>query len=166
MPMRDAARDGELFITLTGDIGVIRKEHFLLMKDGAILCNSGHFDVEIDVKTLTSMAKKVEKEIRPNVDAYYLPNGRCVYLIGEGRLVNLAAAEGHPAAVMDMSFATQALTARWAVENSGKLNHRVHLVPKEVEEQVSTLKLASMGIKFDRLTPEQKKYLSSWEFGT
>lgn len=166
MPIRDAAREGELFITLTGDAGVIRKEHFLLMKDGAILCNSGHFDVEIDVKALTSMAKKVEKDVRPNVDAYHLPNGRCLYLLGEGRLVNLAAAEGHPAAVMDMSFATQALTARWAVENNGKLNHSVHMVPKEVEEQVATLKLASMGIKFDRLTPEQKKYLSSWEFGT
>lgn len=166
MPMRDALREGELYITLTGDIGVIRKEHFLQMKDGAILCNSGHFDVEIDVKALTSLAKKVEKEVRPNVDAYHLPNGRCVYLIGEGRLVNLAAAEGHPASVMDMSFATQALTALWAVENTGKLESRVHMVPKAVEDQVSTLKLASMGIKFDKLTPEQKKYLSSWEFGT
>jgi adenosylhomocysteinase len=166
MPMRDALREGELFITLTGDVGVLRKEHFLQMKDGAILCNSGHFDVEIDVKALTSMAKKVEKDVRPNVDAYHLPNGRAVYLIGEGRLVNLAAAEGHPAAVMDMSFATQALTARWAVENGGKLGSCVHLVPKEVEDQVSTLKLTSMGIKFDRLTPAQKQYLSSWEFGT
>lgn len=166
MTMREALREGELFITLTGDTSVIRKEHFLQMKDGAILCNSGHFDVEIDVKTLTSLAKKVEKGVRPNVDAYYLPNGRCIYLLGEGRLVNLAAAEGHPAAVMDMSFATQALTVRWAVENGGKLSHSVHLVPKEVEEQVATLKLASMGIKFDRLTPAQKQYLASWEFGT
>jgi len=166
MPMRDAVREGELFITLTGNAGVIRKEHFLQMKDGAMLCNSGHFDVEIDVKTLISLAKKVEKDVRPNVDAYYLQNGRCLYLLGEGRLVNLAAAEGHPAAVMDMSFATQALTAQWAVENSGKLKHSVHLVPKAVEEQVATLKLASMDIKFDRLTPEQKQYLTSWEFGT
>jgi adenosylhomocysteinase len=166
MPMRDAVREGELFITLTGNSGVIRKEHFLQMKDGAMLCNSGHFDVEIDVKTLTSLAKKVEKDVRPNVDAYYLQNDRCLYLLGEGRLVNLAAAEGHPAAVMDMSFATQALTAQWAVENSGKLANSVHLVPKAVEEEVSTLKLASMGIKFDRLTPEQKQYLTSWEFGT
>ena len=166
MTMREALREGEIFITLTGDTSVIRKEHFLQMKDGAIVCNSGHFDVEIDVKALTSMAKKVEKEVRPNVDAYYLANGRCIYLIGEGRLVNLAAAEGHPAAVMDMSFATQALAARWAAENGGKLAHCVHMVPKEVEEQVATLKLASMGIKFDRLTPEQKRYLASWEFGT
>ncbi|MBI3301312.1 MAG: adenosylhomocysteinase [Deltaproteobacteria bacterium] len=166
MPMRDAAREGELFITLTGDTGVIRKEHFLQMKDGAILCNSGHFDVEIDVKTLTSLAKKIEKGVRPNLDGYCLANGRWLYLIGEGRLVNLAAAEGHPAAVMDMSFATQALTARWAVKNGQQLDHRVHLVPKEIEEQVATLKLASMGIQFDRLTPEQKRYLASWEFGT
>jgi len=166
MTMREALREGEIFITLTGDTSVIRKEHFLQMKDGAIVCNSGHFDVEIDVKALTSLAKKVEKEVRPNVDAYYLSNGRCIYLIGEGRLVNLAAAEGHPAAVMDMSFATQALAARWAAESAGKLAHCVHMVPKEVEEQVATLKLASMGIKFDRLTPEQSRYLASWEFGT
>ena len=166
MPMREAAGEGELFITLTGDTGVIRKEHFLQMKDGAILCNSGHFDVEIDVKALTSLAKKVEKNVRPNLDGYCLPNGRWLYLIGEGRLVNLAAAEGHPAAVMDMSFATQALTVRWAVENKQPLGPQVHLVPKKVEDQVATLKLASMGIQFDRLTAEQKRYLASWEFGT
>ncbi len=166
MPMRDAAREGELFITLTGDTSVIRKEHFLQMKDGAILCNSGHFDVEIDVKALTSLAKKIEKNVRPNVDGYCLADGRWLYLIAEGRLVNLAAAEGHPAAVMDMSFATQALTVQWAAQNGHKLAHRVHLVPKEVEDQVATLKLASMGIKFDRLTTEQKRYLASWEFGT
>ncbi|SRR6266581_3714718 len=166
MPMREAAREGELFITLTGDTGVIRKEHFLQMKDGAILCNSGHFDVEIDVKTLASLAKKVEKNVRPNLDGYCLANGHWLYLIGEGRLVNLAAAEGHPAAVMDMSFATQALTVRWAVENGQQLDPRVHLVPKEIEDQVATLKLASMGIQFDRLTAEQKRYLASWEFGT
>lgn len=166
MPMREAAREGELFITLTGDTGVIRKEHFLQMKDGAILCNAGHFDVEIDIKALSSLAKKIVKGVRPNVDGYRLSNGRWLYLIGEGRLVNLAAAEGHPAAVMDMSFATQALTVRWAVENGQQLSPRVHLVPKEVEEQVATLKLASMGIHFDRLTPEQKRYLASWEFGT
>lgn len=166
MPMREAVREGDLFITLTGDTSVIRKEHFLQMKDGAILCNSGHFDVEIDVKALTALAKAVEKDIRSNVDGYLLPNGRRVYLLGEGRLVNLAAAEGHPASVMDMSFATQALAARWAAENGGKLEHCVHLVPKDIEEQVATLKLASMGIKCDRLTSEQKQYLASWEFGT
>jgi adenosylhomocysteinase len=122
--------------------------------------------VEIDIKALTAMAKKIEKNIRPNLDGYYLPDGRWIYLLGEGRLVNLAAAEGHPAAVMDMSFATQALTVRWATANKKPLDHRVHLVPKEVEEQVATLKLSSMGIKFDRLTAEQKRYLASWEFGT
>jgi adenosylhomocysteinase len=166
MPMRDAAREGEVFITLTGDTGVLRKEHFLQMKDGAILCNSGHFDVEIDVKALTALAKKVERNVRPHVDGYCLPNGRWLYLIGAGRLVNLAAAEGHPAAVMDMSFATQALSVRWAVGDSQQLTPQVHTVPKDVEEQVATLKLASMGIQCDRLTAEQKRYLASWEFGT
>jgi adenosylhomocysteinase len=166
MPMRDATREGEVFITLTGDTSVLRKEHFLQMKDGAILCNSGHFDVEIDVKALAALAKKIERNVRPNVDGYCLPNGRWLYLIGAGRLVNLAAAEGHPAAVMDMSFATQALSVRWAVGNGRHLLPRVHAVPKEVEEQVATLKLASMGIQCDRLTTEQKRYLASWEFGT
>ncbi|MGH9424954.1 MAG: adenosylhomocysteinase, partial [Terriglobia bacterium] len=166
MPMADAAREGELFITLTGDTGVLREEHFLKMPDGAILCNSGHFDVEIDVKALTKIAKTVEKNVRQNVDAYRLANGRSLYLIAEGRLVNLAAAEGHPAAVMDMSFATQALAVHWVVENKKPLDARVHLVPKAVEEKVATLKLASMGIRCDRLTAEQKRYLTSWEAGT
>lgn len=166
MPMADAAREGELFITLTGDTGVLREEHFLKMPDGAILCNSGHFDVEIDVKALTKIAKSVEKNVRQNVDAYRLANGRSLYLIGEGRLVNLAAAEGHPAAVMDMSFATQALALQWVVEHKKPLDASVHLVPKAVEEKVATLKLASMGIRCDRLTAEQKKYLTSWESGT
>jgi adenosylhomocysteinase len=166
MPMADAAREGELFITLTGDTGVLREEHFLKMPDGAILCNSGHFDVEIDVKALTKLAKTVEKNVRQNVDAYRLTNGRSLYLIGEGRLVNLAAAEGHPAAVMDMSFATQALAVHWVVENKKPLDARVHLVPKAVEEKVATLKLASMRIRCDRLTAEQKRYLTSWEAGT
>lgn len=166
MPMREAAQEGEVFITLTGDTRVLRKEHFLRMKDGAILCNSGHFDVEIDVKALTALAKKIERNVRPHVDGYCLPNGRWLYLIGAGRLVNLAAAEGHPAAVMDMSFATQALSVQWAVSNGQPLPPLVHAVPKEVEEQVATLKLASMGIQCDRLTAEQKRYLASWEFGT
>jgi adenosylhomocysteinase len=166
MPMADAAREGELFITLTGDTGVLREEHFLKMPDGAILCNSGHFDVEIDVKALTKLAKTVEKNVRQNVDAYRLTNGRSLYLIGEGRLVNLAAAEGHPAAVMDMSFATQALAVHWVVEDKKPLDARVHMVPKAVEEKVATLKLASMGIRCDRLTAEQKRYLTSWEAGT
>ena len=166
MPMREAAREGELFVSVTGDTSVLRKEHFLRMKDGAILCNSGHFDVEIDIKALKKMAKRVERKVRTNVDGYHLADGRCIYVIGEGRLVNLAAAEGHPPAVMDMSFATQALTVRWAVENQEQLTPNVHAVPKEIEDQVASLKLASMDIQLDRLTPEQKRYLASWEFGT
>ena len=166
MPMREAARVGDLFITLTGDTSVIRKEHFLLMKDGAILCNSGHFDVEIDVKALTRMATKVERNIRSSLDGYLLPNGRQLFLIGEGRLVNLAAAEGHPASVMDMSFATQALSVLWVVENGRRFTPQVHNVPKAVEDEVATLKLASMGVRIDRLSPEQKHYLASWEQGT
>ena len=166
MPMSEAARQGEVFITLTGDTSVLRKEHFVKMKNGAILCNSGHFDVEIDLKALKSLAKTVEKEVRPNVDAYCLSSTRTVYVIGEGRLVNLAAAEGHPAAVMDMSFATQALAVHWVVTTKKALDVQVHNVPKAIEDQIATLKLASMGLKCDRLTPEQKKYLSSWEFGT
>ena len=166
MPMSDAARQGDIFITLTGDTSVLRKEHFVKMKDGAILCNSGHFDVEIDLNALKSLAKTVEQDVRPNVEAYRLSSTQTLYVIGEGRLVNLAAAEGHPAAVMDMSFATQALAVHWVVTNKKVLDTRVHQVPKTVEDNIATLKLASMGIKCDRLTPEQKKYLSSWEFGT
>lgn len=166
MPMADAARQGDIFITLTGDTSVLRKEHFVKMKDGAILCNSGHFDVEIDLKALKSLCKTVDKEVRPNVDGYRIASNRTLYVIGEGRLVNLAAAEGHPAAVMDMSFATQALAVHWVVTNKKALDTRVHQVPKSVEDNIATLKLASMGIKCDKLTPEQKKYLSSWEFGT
>ena len=166
MPMSDAVREGEVFITLTGDTSVLRHEHFIKMKNGAILCNSGHFDVEIDLKALAKLAKTVEKNVRPNVDAYRLQNGRSLYLIGEGRLVNLAAAEGHPAAVMDMSFATQALAVKWVVDNKKQMDPCVHPVPKAVEERVATLKLASMGIRCDHLTVEQKRYLASWEFGT
>lgn len=166
MPMREAVREGEVFITLTGDTSVLRKEHFERMKDGAILCNSGHFDVEIDIKALTALATKIEKNVRPHVDGYQLADGRWLYLIGEGRLVNLAAAEGHPAAVMDMSFSTQALAVRWVVEQNKPLGTQVHLVPKAVEDQVATLKLASMGIRCDRLTAQQQRYLTSWEHGT
>lgn len=166
MPMSEAARQGDVFITLTGDTSVLRKEHFEKMKDGAILCNSGHFDVEIDLNALKSLSKTVEKDVRPNVEAYHIASNRTIYVLGEGRLVNLAAAEGHPAAVMDMSFATQALAVHWVVTSKKALDTRVHQVPKTVEDNIATLKLASMGIKCDRLTPEQKKYLSSWEFGT
>ncbi len=166
MPMLEAARQGDIFVTLTGDTSVLRREHFRVLKDGAILCNSGHFDVEIDVKSLTKMARKVEKNLRSNLDCYHLSHKRRVYLLGEGRLVNLAAAEGHPASVMDMSFATQALSVSWAVEHHDALDARVHPVPQEVEDKVATLKLASMDISLDTLTSEQKRYLASWEFGT
>ena len=166
MAMKEAARSGDLFITLTGDMHVIAKEHLRSMKDGAVICNSGHFDIEIDLKALKKLATKVEKNVRNFVDAYTLPGGRKIYLIGEGRLVNLAAAEGHPASVMDMSFATQALASEWAVKNRQKLKPQVYDVPTAVEDWVAKLKLSSMGIRIDQLTPDQKKYLSSWAHGT
>jgi adenosylhomocysteinase len=166
MSMKEAARTGDLFITLTGDMHVIDDEHFKVMKDGAVICNSGHFDIEIDLKALKKLATKVEKNVRNFVDAYTLPGGRRIYLLGEGRLVNLAAAEGHPASVMDMSFSTQALASEWAVKNRAKLKPQVYEVPKTVEDWVARLKLASMGIRIDQLTAEQKKYLSSWAHGT
>jgi len=168
MPMRDACRIGDVFITLTGDKHVIREEHFQSMRDGAIVCNSGHFDVEIDMKTLRRLARKVEKDVRPMVDAFYLPNGRAVFVIAEGRLVNLAAAEGHPASVMDMSFATQALGAEWALKmaDKNKLAVKVHAIPKAIEDDVAAVKLDTMGIKIDRLTSEQREYLTSWSEGT
>jgi len=166
MPMDDAAKIGDLFITVTGDKQVINADHFTMMRDGAILANSGHFDVEIDIAALKKMAKKVEAGVTRNVDAYLLPNGRRVYLLGEGRLVNLACAEGHPAQVMDMSFATQALSARWAARRKSRLEVRVHNVPPEIEDEVARLKLAAMGIRIDTLTEAQRHYLTSWESGT
>ncbi len=166
MTMKEAARVGDLFITLTGDMHVIAEEHLKLMKDGAVVCNSGHFDIEIDIKALTKMASRVEKNVRNFVDAYVLPGGKRIYLIGEGRLVNLAAAEGHPASVMDMSFATQALAAEWAVRTQKTLTPKVYAVPAAVENWVAKLKLSSMGIRIDSLTKEQAKYLSSWDHGT
>ena len=166
MTMKDAAKIGDLFITLTGDMHVIAKEHLRIMKDGAVICNSGHFDIEIDIKSLKQLATKVEKNVRNFVDAYTLPGGRRIYLLGEGRLVNLAAAEGHPASVMDMSFATQALASEWAVKNRKELKAEVYEVPNAVENWVANLKLASMGIRIDRLTSEQQKYLTSWDHGT
>ena len=165
MTMKEAARIGDLFITLTGDMHVIAGEHLKVMKDGSVICNSGHFDIEIDLKALTQLAKKVERNVRNFVDAYRLPGGKTIYLIGEGRLVNLAAAEGHPASVMDMSFATQALASEWAAKNRKQLKPQVYDVPNAVEDWVAKLKLASMGIRIDQLTPEQKKYLSSWAHG-
>ena len=166
MSMEEAAPIGDLFCTLTGNVNVIRTEHFEKMKDGAMVCNSGHFDVEIDIKGLKKMAKQEIKNVRNFVDQYILPNGKSVYLLAEGRLVNLAAAEGHPASVMDMSFSTQALATEYVIENIGKLKAKVYNVPEEIENWVATAKLKSMGIKIDNLTAEQKKYLSSWQEGT
>ncbi len=168
MPMREAAKVGGIFVTVTGDMHVIRAEHFKLMKDGAILCNSGHFDIEIDLEGLRRMARRVERNVRNHVDAYVMSGDRRIYVLAAGRLINLAAAEGHPPAVMDMSFATQALAARWAALESrnGGLSVKVHNVPRPVEDEVARLKLASMAIRIDRLTPAQERYLSSWEMGT
>jgi len=164
--MKEAAKVGDVFVTLTGDMHVIGKEHMRLMKNGAIMCNSGHFDIEIDLKSLRQMATKCQKGVRTHVDAYTMPGGKTLYLLGEGRLVNLAAAEGHPASVMDMSFATQALASEWAVKNRKKLKPQVYDVPKAVEDWVARLKLTSMGIHVDRLSEKQKEYLSSWNVGT
>ena len=166
MPMAEAARVGDLFITVTGDKSVLRPEHFDAMKDGAVVCNSGHFDVEIDIPGLAGLARTVRKGVRNFVDAYDLPDGRTIYLLAQGRLVNLSAAEGHPASVMDMSFAVQALTSEWVVKNRDALEPRVHNVPREVDEWVAALKLRTMGIEIDRLTDEQVEYLASGEAGT
>ena len=165
MPIRDAARVGEVFVTVTGDAGVLRKEHFDVMKDGAVLANSGHFDVEIDKVALAEMATNVRR-VREFVDEYTMPDGRRISLLAEGRLVNLAAAEGHPAAVMDMSFANQALSAEWIVRNAKGLQPKVYGVPGDIDADVARLKLAAMGVTIDELTPEQSAYLSSWEQGT
>ena len=164
--MREAAKIGDLFITLTGDMHVIAEEHLKAMKDGAVICNSGHFDIEIDLKALKRLSTKVEKNVRNFVDAYVFPGGKKIYLLGEGRLVNLAAAEGHPASVMDMSFATQALASEWAVKNQKTLTPKVYEVPTDVENWVAKLKLVSMGIRIDSLTKDQEHYLSSWSHGT
>jgi adenosylhomocysteinase len=166
MPMSQAARMGDLFITVTGDIHVIRPEHFKVMKDGAIVCNSGHFNVELDLPGLQKMAKRIRRGVRTFVDAYDLKGGRTVYVLAEGRLVNLAAAEGHPAAVMDMSFAVQALATEWVVRRRGRLETRVHDVPHEIDEYVAALKLRTMGIAIDRLTTGQAGYLASSDMGT
>jgi len=166
MPMADAAKIGGVFCTLTGNKGVLRREHFLAMKDGAVVCNSGHFNVEIDLEALRGLAKSFHAGVRANVDRYELKDGRSIFVLGEGRLVNLACAEGHPAAVMDMSFATQALMAEWCVKNRSKLKVAVNEVPLEVEQWISKIKLESMGVQIDTLTPEQKKYLEGWEEGT
>jgi adenosylhomocysteinase len=166
MPMAQAARRGELFVTLTGNKNVIRAEHFRVMKDRAVVANSGHFNVEIDIPALRKLSKKVTRRIRNHVGEYVLKNNKRIYLLAEGRLINLAAAEGHPASVMDMSFATQALEAEYVVKNQGKLAVAVHDVPVEIERQVSRLKLKSMSIEIDKLTAEQVGYLTTSGEGT
>lgn len=164
MPMEEAAPIGDLFVTLTGNRDVLRKEHFERMKDGAIVANSGHFNVEIDIPALEKLASEKVAQVRNFVDEFRMADGRKIFLLGEGRLINLAAAEGHPASVMDMSFATQALTTEYALKQ--KLSPGVYYVPKDIEDYISHLKLQTMGIKIDTLTPEQEKYLSSWDMGT
>jgi len=164
-PMLAAAKIGDVFCTMTGDIKVIDRDHFKLMKDGAIVCNSGHFDVEINLPALKKLATKINYNIRPQIDEYILGKKK-IYVLAQGRLINLVAAEGHPASVMDMSFSTQALTAQYIVKQGGKLGVGVHSVPPVIEKKVAQLKLKSLGIKIDKLTTEQAKYLSSWELGT
>jgi adenosylhomocysteinase len=165
MPIAAAAKLGDVFVTITGDKNVIDKEHFQVMKDGAIMANSGHFNVEINIPALESLSRKKET-IRPFVEQYTLKNGKKLFLLGEGRLINLAAAEGHPASVMDMSFANQALCMEYLTKNQGKLEKKVYSVPDEIDKNVARLKLDAMGIKIDKLTPEQQVYLDSWQEGT
>jgi adenosylhomocysteinase len=166
LSMREAARIGDVFVTVTGDVDVIRGEHMQLMKDGAVLANSGHFDVEINKGELAALATGGVRRIRDFVDEYTLADGRRLHLLGEGRLVNLAAAEGHPAAVMDMSFANQALAVEWLVQHRGELEVGVYPVPADIDAEVARLKLHAMGVEIDHLTKEQEEYLRSWEQGT
>jgi adenosylhomocysteinase len=165
MPIAGAALIGDIFVTLTGDIHVIRKEHFAKMKDGAVVANSGHFNVELDLEGLKKIAPKTRK-IRDFVTEYKFKNGKKIFVLGEGRLINLAAAEGHPASVMDMSFANQALGAEYVVKNHAILDRKVYSVPEETDQEIARLKLKALGIKIDTLTAEQEHYLSSWEMGT
>jgi len=165
MSSHDAARVGDIFVTLTGNISVIRREHFEAMKDGAIVANSGHFNVEIDIPDLKELAKS-SKRIRHELDQYVLPDGRKINLLGEGRLINLAAAEGHPAMVMDMSFANQSLACEFLKKNSGRLEKKVYPVPDEIDREIARIKLETMDCEIDALTDKQKKYLESWEEGT
>jgi adenosylhomocysteinase len=164
MPIRQAARIGDFFCTVTGNINVIRKEHFQIMKDGAIVANSGHFNVELDLDGLESIAKS-RRTIRPFVEEYVLENGKCINVLGDGRLINLASAEGHPSSVMDMSFANQALSVEYMVNSKKRLENNVYPVPEEIDKAIAKEKLTSMNVKIDRLTTEQKKYLASWSLG-
>jgi adenosylhomocysteinase len=165
LPMDDAARIGDIFVTVTGDINVIDRQHFENMRDGAIVANSGHFNVEINIPALEEMASQ-KRLVRPFVDQYLLPDGRRINLLGEGRLINLASAEGHPASVMDMSFANQALSVEHMIKNAANLEKKVYSVPAEIDRQIARLKLEAMGVQIDVLTPEQITYLNSWEEGT
>lgn len=166
MPMIDASKKGDIFVTVTGDLNVIDEKHFKVMKDGAIVCNSGHFNSEINIPAIKKMSKSV-RTVRPFVEEYVLKaNNRKIHVLAEGRLVNLASAEGHPASVMDMSFANQALSAEYMLKNAEKLEKKVYCVPEKIDTEIAKLKLTAMGVKIDTLTPEQKKYLSSWQEGT
>jgi len=165
MDMNEAAKEGEIFVTVTGNKHVIRGEHFQLMKDGAVVANSGHFNVELDIPTLEKMAKG-KRVVRSNVEEYTLPNGRCIYLLAEGRLVNLAAAEGHPSAVMDLSFANQALVSEWLAKEHAKLTSKVYDVLREIDSEIARLKLQAHGLSLEQLTEEQINYLADWKEGT
>jgi adenosylhomocysteinase len=165
LPMAKVAEIGDIFCTVTGDIRIIREEHFLKMKDGAILCNSGHFNVELDLEALAKISTG-RRKIRESVEEFALTNGRCLYVLGEGRLVNLAAAEGHPSSVMDMSFANQSLAVEFIAKNHHKFENKVYPVPEEIDREIARLKLAAMGVEIDALTPEQEKYLASYDLGT
>jgi adenosylhomocysteinase len=166
MPMAKAAPQGDIFVTVTGDADVLRGEHFKRMKDGAYVANAGHFNVEINIDELSQLAKDIRRQVQDDVDEFILEDGRSIFLLGEGRLINLAAAEGHPSAVMDMSFAGQAMTTEYVVENHEQLGKEVYSVPEEVDEWVAKVKLDTMGIKIDTLTERQQSYLESWEEGT
>ncbi len=165
MPMHDAAKLGEIFITVTGNKSVLAHDHFEAMNDGAVICNSGHFNVEIDIPALEKLSSS-KREVRPFVDEHVMKDGRKIYLLGEGRLINLAAAEGHPAVVMDMSFANQALASEYMVKNAKELKPQVYAVPEHIDREIAKLKLASMGVSVDKLTAEQEHYLASWSEGT
>jgi len=166
MPMSEAAKVGDIFVTATGDINVLDEHHFAVMKNGAMLANSGHFNVEINIPALEKLSTGTPKQVRPFVHQYHLKDGRIINLLGEGRLINLSAAEGHPASVMDMSFANQALGAEYMAKNAGKLEKKVYQIPEEVDREIARLKLEALGIKIDTLTPEQDHYLNQWQEGT
>jgi len=165
MTMSEAAKIGDIFVTVTGNKSVLSGEHFEKMKDGAVICNSGHFNVEIDIPALEKVSS-AKRQARPFVDEYGQKDGRKIYLLGEGRLINLAAAEGHPASVMDMSFANQALSAEYMVKNHKELTTKVYAVPENIDKHIAKLKLESMNVTIDKLTPEQEHYLASWNEGT